>query len=239
MHLILLLGGALAAEPAGTVHHLGDNSGVVRGIERPGLPKPRDADPVAGFLVVRPQQPARDLRDGDLVFQRSRSAQAPLIAALTGSPYTHVGLVRIRDGEAMVFEAAATVRLTPFDSWAARGQGAEVVVRRAHQEPAIWTPQALARLDALQAAWLGRPYDAQFQPGDRALYCSELVREAYLGAAGVELAPLRPVSSWGPPSPAVQEAMVQRWGRIPVELPVVAPSDLLNAELLRPVLDWP
>lgn len=206
--------------------------GSLSGIEGPGLPPAIDRTEVAGFLVAVPRTPAHGpLRDGDLVFQRSRSAQAAAIAEATGSRFTHVGLVRLVDGEPWVLEAVQPVRRTRWAAWAARGIDQEVVVRRPVDDP--WSDDALARLDALQAAWLGRPYDAAFAPGDDALYCSELVREAYLGAAGVELAPLRPLGSYR--IDGLEPALEARWGEVPHDQPVVAPSDLLHAPALQPV----
>lgn len=171
------------------------------------------------------------LQEGDVVFQRSRSAQATAIAHATGSRFTHVGLVRLVDGEPWVLEAVQPVRLTRWTAWAARGIDQEVAVRRPAAD--VWDADAVARLDALQDAWLGRPYDLHFAPGDDALYCSELVREAYLGAAGVELAPLRPLGSYR--LDGLAPALEARWGEVPHDQPVIAPSDLLDATALHEV----
>jgi len=211
--------------------------GSLSGLRADGLPAPADVHDVAGFLVVTERTPPRGLRDGDLVFQRSRSAQAAAIAAATGSRFTHVGLVRIIDGQPWVLEAVQPVRRTPFEAWAARGIDQVVEVRRPRAE-GLWTPEALARLDTLQAQWLGRPYDLAFAPGDDALYCSELVREAYLRATGLELAPLRPVGSYRVDEPEARRAMLARWGEVPLERPVVAPSDLMEAPVLQPVTSF-
>lgn len=178
---------------------------------------------------------AAELRDGDLVFQTSRSAQSDAIASATGSRWTHTGIVRLVDGEPWVLEASATVRRTPLSVWIAAGDG-PIAVRR-WAEP-IWTEPALARLDALERAWLGRPYDARFEPGDDRLYCSELVREAGLRAAGVELAPLRPLGSYAIEDPALRARIIARWGTIPSDLAVVAPSDLADAAGMVAV-PWP
>lgn len=209
--------------------------GTISGLSGPDLPPAQDRRDVAGFLLATPRPPATGLRDGDIVFQRSTSSQAAAIAMATGSDWTHTGVVRLVDGEAWVLEAVQPVRLTPFDRWAAAGAGGRVAVRRHVEADWLWSEAAVARLDALQAAWLGRDYDARFEPGDDRLYCSELVREAYLGAAGVELTPLRPVSSYALDDPGLRDAMVRRWGRMPMQLEVVAPSDLFTAEGLMEV----
>jgi hypothetical protein len=62
-----------------------------------------------------------EVRDGDLIFQTSKSSQSLAIQRATGSPYSHMGLIFNRDGKPYVFEAVATVRFTPLDQWIARG----------------------------------------------------------------------------------------------------------------------
>jgi len=204
--------------------------GTISGLAGPGFGPVADRRDVAGFLVVTERVTPKDLRDGDVVLQRSTSSQAAAIAQATGSEWTHTGLVRLLDGAPHVLEAVQPVKLTPYDDWVARGVGGRVRVQRHLMSEAIWTDERLEALDALQAAWLGRPYDVRFQPGDGELYCSELVREAYLQAAGVDVAPLRAVSSYDVADPALRAAMVQRWGGVPEDLMVVAPSDLAEAK---------
>jgi len=70
------------------------------------------------------------VRDGDLIFQTSRSSQSVAIQRATASPYSHMGLVLFRDGKPYVFEAVATVRFTPLDRWIARGAGQHFAVKR-------------------------------------------------------------------------------------------------------------
>ncbi|MES2934380.1 MAG: hypothetical protein V4805_12935, partial [Pseudomonadota bacterium] len=48
------------------------------------------------------------LKDGDLIFQKSRSSQSLAVQRATGSPYSHMGIVFMRAGKPMVFEASAT-----------------------------------------------------------------------------------------------------------------------------------
>lgn len=44
-------------------------------------------------------------RNGDIVFHTSRSAQSLAIQKATESPYSHMGIVYVEDGRALVFEA--------------------------------------------------------------------------------------------------------------------------------------
>ena len=46
---------------------------------------------------------AAALRDGDIIFHTSRSAQSLAIQRATHSPYSHVGVIFLRDGKPFVF----------------------------------------------------------------------------------------------------------------------------------------
>ncbi|GAB5540822.1 MAG: YiiX family permuted papain-like enzyme [Sandaracinaceae bacterium] len=140
-----------------------------------------------GLLLTSVALPSRghaQLRPGDLVFQTSRSRQSRVIRQVTGSPWTHVGVVLPREGELWVLEAVSPVRWTRLDAWRRRGVGGRVLARR--------LPRALTadEIDALRREGerlLGRPYDARFEWGDARLYCSELVWMIYERALGEAL----------------------------------------------------
>lgn len=124
------------------------------------------------------------VQSGDLVFHRSRSPQSAVIAEVTRSPWTHVGVVLERGGEPWVLEAAGPVRLTRLDRWRARGEGGRTLVRRL---PRALSAGELAALRREGERYLGRPYDARFEWSDRRMYCSELVWKVYERALGVRL----------------------------------------------------
>jgi hypothetical protein len=124
------------------------------------------------------------VQPGDLVFHTSRSAQSAVIAEVTDSPWTHVGVVFERDGEPWVLEAVEPVRWTRFDAWRRRGEGGRYTVRRL-REPL--TEAQLARLRRAGERYLGRHYDARFEWSDRRLYCSELVWKMYARGLGIRL----------------------------------------------------
>lgn len=125
-----------------------------------------------------------EVRPGDIVFQQSRSRQSAVIREVTGSRWTHVGVVFARGGEPMVLEAVSPVRWTPYDEWRRRGVGGRALVRRL---PQPLDDATLARMMQLGEQWVGRPYDARFEWGERRLYCSELVYLLFERGAGVRL----------------------------------------------------
>ena len=111
-------------------------------------------------------------KDGDIILHTSQSNQSRLIQAVTGSPYSHVGVVYVQDGTPMVFEAVATVRLTPLDQWVARGAGADYRVLRTSES---LTSAQLQSMQAVGEGFRGKRYDLPFQWSDDTMYCSELV----------------------------------------------------------------
>lgn len=73
---------------------------------------------------------APPLREGDLIFQISKSTQSLAIQRATRSPYSHMGIVLLHGGRLCVFEAVSKVRFTPFDDWVENGSGRHFLVKR-------------------------------------------------------------------------------------------------------------
>jgi hypothetical protein len=65
------------------------------------------------------------LKEGDIIYQTSRSSQSLAIQRATGSRYSHMGMIIYRNGAPMVFEAVQTVRYTPLKEWIA-GEKADI-----------------------------------------------------------------------------------------------------------------
>jgi hypothetical protein len=122
---------------------------------------------------------ATTLREGDLIFHTSLSAQSQAIQLATHSPYSHCGLLYKSKGEWQVFEAVQPVKLTPLARWVARGQGQHFVVKRLHDAATALTPAALASLRAAGQPLLGHDYDLAFNWSDKQIYCSELIWKVY------------------------------------------------------------
>ena len=184
------------------------------------------------FLSCAFAAPA-EVRDGDLVFHRSRSEQARFLEAATHSPLTHVGVVTVREGAPWVLEAVEPVKLTPLREWADRAADGKIAIRRPKVEV---PPEGRARMEAVARGWIGRHYDLAFGWSDERLYCSELVHKLFL-VAGVELGTPHPLGDFDLSDPAVRKAAEARWGRIPVEELVVAPVDLYLDTDLVPVCE--
>ena len=177
------------------------------------------------------------VRDGDLIFHTSRSAQSTAIQRATHSPYSHVGIVLFRDGKPFVFEAIATVRYTPLADWIARGDGARYVVKRLAR---VLTPDQAARLRAEAKKFEGKPYDLYFEWSDARIYCSELVWKMYEQALGVRLGTLQKLREFDLSDPVVKAKMRERYGsRVPLDEPVISPGAQFDSPLLSPVESKP
>ena len=58
-----------------------------------------------------------ELKDGDLIFQTSRSSQSKAIQLATNSQYSHCGIVFKEGNSFYVFEAVQPVKRTPLAEW--------------------------------------------------------------------------------------------------------------------------
>jgi hypothetical protein len=167
---------------------------------------------------------------GDLVFQTSRSSQSAIIAEVTRSPWTHVGVVFERRGQPWVLEAVEPVRWTRFDRWRERGEGGRYIVRRL---PRPLTEDELRALRREGVRLLGRRYDARFEWSDRRMYCSELVWKIFERALDVRLTEPQRWSEL-PLSPRARALARRRLGRMPRGI-VVTPTALVDSPRLATV----
>ncbi|MCB9662018.1 MAG: YiiX/YebB-like N1pC/P60 family cysteine hydrolase [Polyangiales bacterium] len=192
--------------------------------------------PVALLLVLggmtfvalgRSQPPA--VQAGDLVFHRSHSRQSRVIAEVTGSPLTHVGVVLPHGGELAVLEASGPVSWTPLDEFVDRGEGGQVEVRRFADTLSVEDVAALVREGE---RLLGTPYDARFEWGPRRIYCSELVFLVVERALDVQLVVPQRFGELTL-TPAARRLAQRRLGRLPrPNERVVTPAALAASELL-------
>ncbi len=182
------------------------------------------------LLMTSPAWATPSLRDGDIIFHTSRSAQSAAIQRATHSPYSHVGVIFYRDGKPFVFEAIATVRYTPLDAWIARGDGSRYVVRRLKT---ALTAGQVTRLRAAARQFEGKPYDLYFEWSDERIYCSELVWKLYDQALGVKLGTLQKLREFDLVDPLVKTKMRERYGpNVPLDEPVISPGAQFDSPLL-------
>lgn len=176
------------------------------------------------------------VQDGNLIFQTSKSSQSQAIQRATRSPYSHMGIVMMRDGKPYVFEAVATVRYTPLEKWIARGDGRHYVVKRLKNATAVLTPSAIQKLRNQAKNLQGKPYDLTFEWSDSRIYCSELVWKMYDRALSLKIGELQKLKTFNLSDPAVKAKLKERYGdRIPQDEPVISPVAMLNSSLLTTI----
>ena len=182
-------------------------------------------------------QIAPQLRDGDLIFHTSLSAQSRAIQLATHSPWSHCGIVYKAAGKWQVFEAVQPVKLTPLADWMARGQGGHFVTKRLRDAATVLTPQALVRLKAAGRPFLGRPYDLYFGWSDDRIYCSELIWKVYARGLNRKVGTLQKLRDFDLSNPAVRAKMRERYGRkLPLNEVVISPASIFDSPELVTML---
>ena len=169
-------------------------------------------------LKSQPAPFASALKEGDIVFQTSKSTQSKYIILATKSQWSHCGIIIEKTDGLYVLEAITTVSLTPYQQWVERGRGKRVRVKRYTEDP----------VKIKYSKYLGKLYDKAFKFGNSKWYCSELVYDIYKRQLGVELCEPRPVSDYV--ISGLDKILTKRG--IDKNQLVVAPSDLYDSELL-------
>jgi hypothetical protein len=176
------------------------------------------------------------LRDGDIIFQTSKSSQSLAIQRATHSLYSHMGMVVFRNGKPFVFEASGPVRDTPLDAWIQHGVDGHYVVKRVREASRHFTPEDMARAHALMAKFQGRPYDTTFGWSDDRFYCSELVWKIYDRAFRLQVGELQRLGDFDLTDPAVQTELRKKYGNhVPLDMRVISPASMFNSPLLETV----
>ena len=164
-------------------------------------------------LYARDKGDAAEWKEGDIVFQISKSEQSPLIQYATGSPWSHCGIVVKKNGQFYVLEASNVVKLTPIDSWIKLGRFSSIKKRRVLDED----------VKIRYSKYLGKPYDLAFKFENGKYYCSELVWLIYKEQFGIELCKPRMIKDYH--LTGIKKHLVRR-GMNENQL-VVAPCDLI------------
>jgi len=172
-------------------------------------------------------------RNGDIIFQTSRSSQSTAIQLATHSEWSHIGIVYIQDGKPYVFEAIQPVVLTPLQKWINRGKDKHFVVKRLRDSEHILSNYVLARMQETGQEFIGKNYDPYFGWSDDRIYCSELVWKVYERGAGIKLSKLSRMQDFDFTSPIVKAKLRERYGKhLPRNETVVSPQDIYDSKKL-------
>jgi hypothetical protein len=193
---------------------------------------------VCAALLGCAQDDDYEPRNGDIVFHTSRSSQSLAIQLATKSPYSHMGIVYLREGEPFVFEAVQPVKLTPLSAWIERGDQGRFVAKRLRDADSRLTAETLQRMRAAGEELAGKDYDPYFEWSDERIYCSELVWKVFERGAGIRLGQQQTIAAFDLSHPAVQEKVKERYGeRVPLDEVVVSPAAIFDAPDLETVYD--
>lgn len=169
----------------------------------------------------------QEVREGDIIFQTSKSRQSPLLQVATRSKITHCGIIVMREGKPYVLETLKTLVLTPLDKFIARGEGGRYWLKRADVE----------NVNIEYGKYLGKPYDSAFSFDNDTYYCSELVYDIYLKQLGIKLCEPKKVGDYlilcTDKLPIIEKEMSRRG--ITTEQQAVAPVDIFESNLLKDV----
>lgn len=172
-----------------------------------------------------------DYLDGDIIFQSSQSNQSKAIELATKSPYSHMGIIFIKNGKPYVFEAASKVVYTPFDKWVNRGKNRKYIIKRLKDH--TLSQKEIANLKRVAHSFENKPYDIWFGWDDKYIYCSELVWKIYNKALNLKIGQLQRIKDFNLSAPAVKQKLIERYGdKIPYQETVISPVAIFNSPLL-------
>lgn len=170
-------------------------------------------------------------KNGDIVFQTTSGTRGQAIQLATHSKFNHCGVLFYENNQWMVYEAVQPVSKISLDEFNARGKA---TVMRLKNSSEILTNEAEVKLKAVFQSYENKNYDMAFNWSDKELYCSELVYKMYHKALKVELCKPRKLKDFDLKNPLVKKELEKQYGsKIPLEEPMVAPSDISNSSLLE------
>ena len=177
------------------------------------------------------------LKDGDIIFQTSKSSQSKAIQLATNSKYSHMGIIYRIDDKLYVYEAIQPVKLTPLKTWIARGKDGHYVIKRLKKSNKVLTPTVLTKMKKVGQQYKGKNYDLYFEWSDERIYCSELVWKIYKEGADIEIGKLEKLSDFDLSNEAVKQKMEERYGtNIPMNEEVISPARMFNSKKLETVM---
>lgn len=183
-------------------------------------------------------RPEEKLQSGDLLFVSSKWYESDMEQAIKASTgqYSHVALVEV-DSLGMVWVIEATprdgVKRKTFNRFESDN---DIDMFGSFDIYRFSIPFDTATVIARAKSHLGQPYDDTFLPNNGALYCSELIYECFLDAAGKHLFEAKPMN-WRDKEgnlPKYWEKHFTELGvPVPEGVPGTNPTDISRSPLLR------
>jgi hypothetical protein len=171
-----------------------------------------------------------DFRNGDIIFQTSKSDQSKAIQLATNSKYSHMGIIYETTGQFYVYEAVQPVKLTRLSDWIKRGKNSQYVVKRLRDSDRLLTNENLKKMRDAGEKYKNKNYDIYFEWSDDKIYCSELVWKIYKDALNIEIGDLQELREFDLTNDIVKSKMKERYGdKIPLNEKVISPAAMFNS----------
>jgi uncharacterized protein YycO len=177
----------------------------------------------------------QEFKDGDVIFQSSKSQQSKSVEEATNSPYSHCGIIFYDDGEAYVYEAVQPVGKRKLEDWIASGVEKKYKVMRL-KDSTLLTSESINKMTDYCQKQFGKNYDIYFGWSDKEWYCSELVWKTYFNILEIELAKPKTLREFNIDAPIVRKTMAKRYGKdIPYDEKMISPGQLFDSKLMYQV----
>ena len=196
----------------------------------------------AGFAAAQGDY-VEKLKEGDIIFQKLPcGGLCDAIIATTpckpGLAFNHCGIIHFEGDKPYVIEAIGkAVQQIPVAEFVKRDTERVIYIGRIGW---LMTSNGYMMLrPAIDRAerYIGRPYDDAFLPGDKALYCSELVWECYRNHEGKPLFSLAPMTFKSPNTGATfpaWDAYYKELGvAVPEGVPGINPCAIANSDMVE------
>ena len=157
----------------------------------------------------------KEIKEGDLIFQISKSSQSTAIQVATVSPWSHCGIIVEKKGVFYVLEASNVVKLTPIQKWIDRGHMKIYAIKRVIEDD----------IKIHYKQYLGQKYDLAFKFNNNKMYCSELIYVIYKKQFDIEIAKPKKIKDYN--TFFFKKMMKRR--KMDLEQYAIAPSDLYEA----------
>ena len=148
----------------------------------------------------------KKVKNGDIVFQTSRSVQSTALEYATHSDITHVGMMVRKNQQWYVIEAVQPVKITHFHQWKQRGENGKISIKRLKDN------FDFSKVLKAMEKHLGKDYDSLFYWGDSEIYCSELIYKGFKEGAGIKIGNLTRLKFLDFSSNEVQNLLIKRLG---------------------------
>lgn len=167
-----------------------------------------------------------DKQEGDVLMQSlPHSELVDAIESASQSPWSHCGILVRRDGHWQVAQALGNVHYTPLIEYLIQDRDLRVASYRVQGI----TGEQRAQLQPGIGKLLGKPYDINYEPDDRKIYCSELVWKVYDRELGIHWGAWEAFGAlnWQPVEAFVRT--VER-GKLPLDRMMITPVGLTRTD---------